>query len=172
MAGLVLVWDMDSTLIGNGVESNDLLFNPKALEILKRALDLRPSKVSAIFLLTNNPADTLINLFHVKLAYKLRVPYVFDGIMTATDVDRTNNIPKRLEDVKVLMERASRPLDSLAERTYFFDDLPDHLIRNEIPADHYIQITPPFTLLGEDITDYKSIRSALGMSGGYKKKKW
>ena len=72
--GLILVWDMDQTLIGNGVESSYLLFNPKAINILKRALNLRPSNVRAIFLLTNNPADELIREFHRKLSYHLRVP--------------------------------------------------------------------------------------------------
>jgi len=170
MAGIVLVWDMDQTLIGNNVDTNDLLFNPKALEVLKRAIELRHSKVAGIFLFTNNPADTLINLFHIKLAYKLRVPYVFDGIMTATDSSRDIGLYKRLVDVKELMERASLDITNLENRVYFFDDVPNHVIRTELPDDHYIQITPPFTALSVDSTDYTPINTALTMAGGSKKK--
>ena len=170
MAGLVLVWDMDQTLIGNSIDTNDLLFNPKALEVLKRAIELRPSRVSGIFLLTNNPADTLINLFHIKLAYKLRVPYVFHGIMTATDQNRDVGLHKRLVDIKELIERSSLDITNLENRVYFFDDVPDHVLRSELPDNHYIQITPPFSALTVDSTDYTPINKALSMTGGFKKK--
>jgi hypothetical protein len=175
--GLVLVWDMDQTLIGNGVESSYLLFNPKAINILKRALNLRPARVRAIFLLTNNSADELIKEFHRKLSYNLRVPFVFDQIMTATDPDRLPTKPdfgppKRLEDVITLLRRDKAEFDpaTVANRIYFFDDVQDHAIRSELPEDHYIQITPPFTALTTDDTNYQPIYQALGMTGGYKKK--
>lgn len=169
--GLILVWDMDQTIIGNSVDNEKLIFNPNAIDIIRKAIDMRPKKVSAIFLLTNNPADGLINMFHIKLSLLLRTPYVFDGIMTATDGERAEGIPKRLEDVKTLMDRRDFKYDeTLKDRVYFFDDVPNHQIRGEIPVDNYIQITPPFIPDIKDLTVYTVILKLLEMSGGRKKK--
>ena len=60
--------------------------------------------------------------------------------------------------------------ETLKDRVYFFDDVPDHQIRREIPADNYIQITPPFLPDIEDLTLYTIIFTLLGMAGGSKKK--
>jgi hypothetical protein len=169
--GLILVWDMDQTIIGNSVDNEKLIFNPNAIDIIRKAISMRPKKVTAIFLLTNNPADGFINMFHIKLSLFLRTSYVFDGIMTATDGERAEGIPKRLEDVKTLMDRRSFKYDeTLKDRVYFFDDVPNHQIRGEIPVDNYIQITPPFLPDIKDLTVYTVIHKHLGMMGGNKKK--
>ena len=185
MAGLILVFDMDQTIIGNHVTSEKLDFNPKVLAILRRAMELRPGKVKAIFLLTNNGFDSDINLFHIKLLHEIfpqnrnRPSSVFDGIMTANTLGRLKEyLPKRLEDVEFLMKERFGPdvkLKDLADRVYFFDDLvPEHLIKNELPEGHYIRIDPPFELGVKDRTNYKPIYDALGMQdtarGGAKKK--
>lgn len=171
----ILVWDMDQTLIGNPVDSKKLVFNDAALNILKRALDLQTIN----FLLTNNPADTYINMFNIALCKRLGVNAIFNGIMTATDGQRIydeQNVPiKHLEDIKILMRRFDLPFseETLASRVFFFDDVPNHVLLNELPEGHYITITPPFRNLPStpDETNYSSIRKVLGMSGGSKKKR-
>ena len=170
---IILVWDMDQTLLGNRVDSEKLIFNDAALHILRAALE----KKSTIFLLTNNPADIYINRFHIALSYRLRVHHVFDGIMTATDQDRivdTSGVAiKHLQDIKILMDRAGKKYDetTLASRVYFFDDIPNHVLLTELPEGHYVVINPPFEPAKRDDTDYSTIRAALGMSGGSKKKR-
>jgi hypothetical protein len=169
---LILVWDMDQTLIGNNVDSEKLIFNDAALHILSKAIE----KKCIIFLLTNNPADEYIQKFHIALSLKLKVSYVFDGMMTATDSDRVldaGGVPiKHLQDIKILMDRSENSYDeTLASRVYFFDDIPNHVLATELPEGHYIVIKPPFRPSQPDETDYSSIRLALGMSGGSKKKR-
>ena len=181
MAGLVLVFDMDQTILGNHVQNEKLIYNQQIIKILKHAIQLRPSKVKAIFLLTNNGFDSDINLFHIKLLHEIfpnhrnRPSAVFDGIMTANTLGRLKDVlPKRLEDVEFLMKESFGPdvnLKKLDERVYFFDDLvPEHFIKNELPEGHYIRIDPPFEPGVKDRTIYKPIYDALGMNGGAKKK--
>jgi hypothetical protein len=174
----ILVWDMDQTLIGNPVDSKKLVFNDAALTILKRALNQN----SINFLLTNNPADSYINMFTIALAKRLNVNSVFNGLMTATDSERTldkQGVPvKQLADIQTLMRRADLPFsdETLGSRVYFFDDVPNHLLLKELPEGHYITITPAFYNVPStpDETNYSIIRKVLGMSGGSKKKrqKW
>ena len=183
MEGLILVWDMDQTLIGK----NPFEINARALKIIKQAAE-RKSKVSAIFILTNNSDTTLINMVAEILTEQLDLPpelateNVFDGIMSAIDPTRIDSANtayppgglKRLEDVKMLMVRNNLPFNpaTLKDRVYFFDDLPNHKIREQIPEDHYIQIVPPFEDNSiKDETNYEPIHRALnGTKGGNKKK--
>lgn len=183
MEGLILVWDMDQTLIGR----NPFELNANALRIIKQAATKR-SKVSAIFLLTNNSDNYLINMVTEILTEQLDLPReldrenVFDGIMSATDPTRIPSMDgvnpqgglKRLEDVMMLMMRKGLPFnqETLKDRVYFFDDLPNHVIRQQIPEDHYIQIVPPFENNSiKDETNYEPILRVLnGTKGGNKKK--
>ena len=183
MEGLILVWDMDQTLIGK----NPFELNANALKIIKQAATKR-SKVSAIFLLTNNSDTYIINMVTEILTEQLNLPpefateNVFHGIMSATDptrIDSTNTAYppgglKRLEDVMMLMVRKGLPFnqETLKDRVYFFDDLPNHMIREQIPEDHYIQIVPPFEDNSiKDETNYEPILRALNSTKGGNKKK-
>ncbi len=90
-----------------------------------------------------------------------------------------NHLAKRLEDVEIMLremiektyENYEKPPDyetmveeslrSLRERVFFFDDLPNHNIYDQLPEGHYIQITPPFIGPGEDNTKYSTAENAL-----------
>jgi hypothetical protein len=173
MEGLILVWDMDQTLLGNNIAD----INVHALRIIKQAVT-KKSKVTAIFLLTNNSDIPFINRVTEQVTNQLDLPAelgienVFDGVMTALDPSRTGGL-KRLEDVMELMARKGLPFtpETLGNRVYFFDDLPSHIIREQIPADHYIQIIPPFQDNSvKDETNYEPILRALNSTKGGKKK--
>jgi hypothetical protein len=172
-AGLVLVWDMDSTLVGNYVDarSNDpVYFNDRALVILKQAAEARKSgKVAAIFLLTNNADDEFIKMVCRRLALQLNIPKVFDYIMSRYHPARTPmsaDPPKRLQDVTFMMTQIKKSTTNLANRIFFFDDRPDHEIRQEIPQDHYVVITPAYKPNVKDATNFKSIRDAILVTAG------
>lgn len=174
MAGLVLVWDMDNTL--SGEYSDRITLNPNAIRILQKALDAkRTGTVSAIFLLTNNSDIHYIEKVRIELLKRLGLaenipsPAPFDYIMPRQHTNRPQSMdpPKRLEDVEFMMREARKKTGNLANRTYFFDDIPTHVLRNEIPQDHYIQITPPFIAGLADHTDYSPIERSLSpYSGG------
>ena len=170
--GLVLVWDMDATLVGNYIDPEGpepLLFNERALAILKRATEARKTgKVAAIFLLTNNSDDKFIRLVKFQLSQRLGVPLVFNYAMQRYHPARplSQDPPKRLQDVEYMMKEIRKPTDNLAERVFFFDDRGDHVIRSEIPEDHYIQITPPYKAEVTDQTNFKPINAAIRAFGG------
>lgn len=174
--GLVLVWDMDSTLVGNYIDpkSNvEILFNERALAILKMAIEARKiGKVSAIFLLTNNSDLEFIGAVLQRLAVKLATPKVFDYVMDRYHSRRPLMMdpPKRLLDVEFMMDWIQKPKTNLANRVYFFDDRRDHIIRSEIPSDHYITITPPFGPNVNDKTNFKPIQTAIAVATGGRRK--
>ena len=66
-------------------------------------------------------------------------------------------VAKRLEDVRNMCVEGEIPADNLAERVFFFDDMPTHIIRGEITKGHYIQIQPPFNTVEGDLTDYSPV---------------
>ena len=76
-----------------------------------------------------------------------------------------NHLAKRLVDVENMLKDLGLSVSSLdgslAEHVYFFDDLPNHILRSELPRGHYIQITPPFSTDENDTTDYSSVQFAL-----------
>ena len=170
--GLVLVWDMDATLVGNYIDPEgpeELIFNERALAILKRATEARKTgKVAAIFLLTNNSDENFIRLVKFQLSQRLGVPLVFNYAMQRYHPARplSQDPPKRLQDVEYMMREIRKPTDNLAERVFFFDDRADHVIRSEIPADQYIQITPPYGPNIKDQTNFKPINTAIRAFGG------
>jgi hypothetical protein len=176
--GLVLVWDMDATLVGNYVDPEGpepLLFNERAIAILKRATEARKTgKVAAIFLLTNNSDEKFIRLVKFQLAQRLGVPLVFNYAMQRYHPARplSQDPPKRLRDVEYMMREIRKPADNLAERVFFFDDRGDHVIRSEIPTDHYIQITPPYGPEINDRTNFKPINTAIRAFGGTRRRRY
>jgi hypothetical protein len=170
--GLVLVWDMDSTLVGNYVDPEGpepIKFNERAVAILRLAVEARKrGKVTAIFLLTNNSDEKFIKAVKFLLSQKVDSPKVFDYTMQRYHPARplSADPPKRLQDVEYMLKQIKLPTDNLSQRLYFFDDRPDHLIRNEIPEDHYIQITPPYEPNVKDQTNFKPINTAIRAFGG------
>jgi len=167
MEGLVLVFDLDSTLI----DSSDIIFqiNTKwaAVEsyiarslnttlvdkILRPAIQLRKSgKVSAILMLTNNMVDIYVDCIEYYIARYLGClsERVFDYMMLRQDPMRDSrliNPPKRLKDIQNILEKIGKPTENLAARTFVFDDSPYHIIKNELKyagyPSNYIQITGP-----------------------------
>ena len=133
-------------------------------------------------MLTNNSGDAFISAVQIALLTKYNELYdskryfLFDATYSATHPNRVvdETVPKnlrtpghkakRLEDVKNMLNDLNLPTDYLESRVFFFDDLPDHMIRSEI-GDHYIQITPPFNT-GEDTTNYGPVYAALGIQAG------
>jgi hypothetical protein len=180
MSGLVLVWDMDNTLVGNYFDVLDrsiqvaVHFNRNALAILKAATVARKyGKVDAIFMLTNNSDKDFIEHVHNKLKIRLGVPEVFDYIMDRTHEARpppADDPPKRLADVEYMMKAVGKPTYNLSKRVFFFDDIPDHEIGSEIPSTHYIHIFPRFEPFVQDKTNFKPVLDAISARGGKRKK--
>jgi hypothetical protein len=180
MSGLVLVWDMDNTLVGNyfDVENRsekDILYlNRKAVAVLQQALEARTrGNVDAIFMLTNNADKQFIEYVHDRLKTRLDVPVVFDYIMDRTHESRSpsDDPPKRLKDIEYMMEALELSTYNLANRVFFFDDIPDHKILAEIPPAHYIHIFPRFEPFTEDQTDFKPLLDAISARGGGRRRK-
>uniref|UniRef100_A0A6C0BJK8 FCP1 homology domain-containing protein n=1 Tax=viral metagenome TaxID=1070528 RepID=A0A6C0BJK8_9ZZZZ len=177
MAGLILVWDMDNTL--SGEYSNNITLNPNALHILQKAYNAKRSgTVSAIFLLTNNSDLQYIEKVRIELLKRLGLPEgpspaPFNYIMPRQHTNRPQSFdpPKRLQDVEFMMRQVKKGVGNLAERVFFFDDIPTHVLRKEIPADNYIQINPPFTAGGPDHTEYTTIERYLNATHSRTKKK-
>ena len=186
--GLIFVWDLDQTLIsglapmdsGLGRQGPSVNINTKALSLMNAAFE--SGRVTANLMLTNNSGDAFITAVQIALLKKYNELYdsqryfLFDATYSATHASRVidETVPKnlrtpghkakRLQDVKNMLNELGLPIDSLESRVFFFDDLPDHMIRNEI-GDHYIQITPPFG--GEnDTTNYGPVYAALGIQAG------
>jgi hypothetical protein len=180
MSGLVLVWDMDNTLVGNYFdvatksEKDILHLNRKAVAVLQQALEARTrGNVDAIFMLTNNADKQFIEYVHDRLKTRLDVPVVFDYIMDRTHESRSpsDDPPKRLKDVEYMMEAVGLSTYNLANRVFFFDDIPDHKILAEIPPAHYIHIFPRFEPFTEDQTDFKPLLDAISARGGGRRRK-
>jgi len=172
--GLVLVFDMDQTIldssdpylfkIPNGPEEYTVLkerirqgLNWNIINIIKRAVKLRPSgKVTAICLLTNNSSTILVSAVDEVLydetgskgkykSYKGNAndrtmpdkPYFFDSIMMRQHSSRPktidNNPPKRYIDIMNMLKFIGMKdvgIDTMKD-VYFFDDIGTHNLRAE-----------------------------------------
>ena len=116
-----------------------------------------------------------IDKVRIELLKRLRLPETtlspapFDYIMPRQHTNRPQNNmdpPKRLQDVEFMMRQVKKGVGNLANRVFFFDDIPTHVLRTEIPSDHYIQITPPFIAGRRDDTDYSPIEIKLSPYNG------
>ena len=196
----VLVFDLDGTIAGDYVnfESEndktiaDIQINPRIFNILKLAYEAREAgRIDAIFLLTNNSdifyismVDYIIGKMIITAASRNNVNggngrnmgrySIFDDIMSRNDNrrprDPKGNPPKRLEDVQVMLEGMGLPLLNLSGRVFFFDDIPDHAIGEELTkGGKYIVVQPPYTKGVADETDFEDIERIL-TSGGYRLK--
>ena len=160
--GLVLVWDLDQTIVDNGK------FNERALEIIGKAIEARKkNKVAAILLLTNNSSIEFVNEINLILWEKFGRFQVFDNIWTAArdadgyihkdrENDYTGWAAKRLVDVEKMLKEIELETENLANRTYFFYDLLTHVLTREIPSKNFIHIQP-----FDQETDYSAIETAL-----------
>ena len=192
--GLVLVWDVDQTLSGQYFDPNVfsknpsvnpyhyVLLNPKALDIIKKGLAAKSTgRVSAIGIFTNNGNEDFISLIKSAIEKTIEAESIFDFTITANRPNQTLGKNGQLVKTLAQIQEAVPTLENLANRVYFFDDMPDHVIRDEIPADHYIQIQPPFPgkdlyenpdLKGEsDETNWQPILTALSSKGGRRQRK-
>ena len=173
--GLILVFDMDQTILDSsdpylferpsGPEALVILkrkikesLNWNVVNIIKRAAKLRPDKVSAICLLTNNSSHILVSAVDEVLyeetsskgkfkTYKGNSndlgmpprdkPYFFDSIMMRQHSTRPktidNNPPKRLIDILNMMNFIGikdTGIETMKD-VYFFDDIGTHNLRAE-----------------------------------------
>lgn len=170
--GLVLVFDMDQTILDssdpylferpNTPEAHVILkekirqgLNWNVVNIIKRASKLRPDKVSAIYLLTNNSSTILVSAVDEVLyeetgskgKYKTYrgnandrtmpdKPYFFDSIMMRQHSSRPktidNNPPKRLVDVLNMLHFIGiKAGPDTIKDVFFFDDIGTHALRPE-----------------------------------------
>ena len=189
--GIILVFDLDQTLIDSDAAHIDmknvhLYFNPKIIDILRRCICHKGRGVDAIFLLTNNSSEEFVRQCDIALSKLLeyKSPYwnkesfsFFDNYMIRYDRRRTINndsnswVSKKLYDVRIMLDDPikikSGSYGDIARRTYFFDDMPHHLIIDELASygypDHYIHIKGDkgFSRNGIDLTDYSAIYRAL-----------
>ena len=182
----VLIWDLDETLVTGwkrGWRIDDIVVNPKSAHILSTAVNLRSiGIVKYIFLLTNNSDRPYINAaikrigMHIHGLSDLHLPDmnrkpIFDCKLINDPRKRTHhfsndayNPDKSLRDVDYLLNCVKDGGDNTRYRILFFDDRGDHVMRTQIPADNYIQITPPFGRLGrgeQDRTPWAKVMRAL-----------
>jgi hypothetical protein len=183
----VLIWDLDETLVTGwkkGWRINDIVVNPKSAHILSTAVNLRSiGIVKYIFLLTNNSDRPYINAaikrigMHIdemhlpKMQMQMHRKPIFDCKLINDPSKRTHhfsndayNPDKSLRDVDYLLNCVKDGGDNTRYRILFFDDRGDHVMRKEIPADNYIQITPPFAHVErgqQDRTPWAKVMRAL-----------
>lgn len=173
MSGLILVFDLDQTLIDSTAlfpklaeedkkpeadrdyfsiidsTSNKTILN----DVLLPAVKLKGAGVDGIFLLTNNNSIQYVSRIIIYLNM-LAQNYVFNFSMLRKHVSRPSvlNPPKRLEDVQYMMANSSVPVPftdtgNLAKRTFMFDDNSSHVIKDELlregVEDHYIEVQGP-----------------------------
>lgn len=170
------------------------LVNTRLLEeIISPAVRLRnQGRNIAILVLTNNGDDAYINAvmseinnrisdLHIRSNLQVRdniknfnqylkeeARPVFDAFMTANTPGRdAKRFVKDLEDVESMLQTARIPYDieQLVRTTYMFDDMPDHVIKSQIPSENYFYIVSKkgegFTVDGGDATDYSKIKGVL-----------
>jgi hypothetical protein len=184
--GLVLVWDVDQTLSGQYFDPK-LFTNPKinpleyvilnlnAVEVIKKALLAKESgRVSKIGILTNNDNEEFITLVKEKISIETGYSDIFDFTITANrqnqNVGPNGQLIKSIATIQDKLPEEK----NLMKRVYFFDDMPDHVIRKEFGEefkDHYIQITPPFKFEIKDTTNWKPILDALASKGGRRQRR-
>lgn len=165
MTGLVLVFDLDQTLIDSHTRYNDKsqeyrkYLNITLIDtVLRPAVKLRDANkgVGCIFLLSNNGSEAYVKRVINELDRYLGLPEeksAFDTYMYRYDSYReggeVENPEKRLKDVENMLGLVltstfeEYSTENLSGRTYFFDDLATHTISKEIPEDHYFVIQGP-----------------------------
>jgi hypothetical protein len=142
-------------------------------EILRPAARLRASgsdKIDAILLLTNNSSRDYVSEVCTYLSKYLKSKGAFEDVRATVGTGdpafptagtglffdyimvrqhffrpKSENPPKRMRDVELMLKALGYPPNDLERRTFFFDDmLPKHVIERELAAkgyaNHYIVI--------------------------------
>lgn len=161
--------------IGLSLGKASIPINPKILEVIREGVAGRGKTVDALFILSNNSDTGYMARIEARIKELLGTSEpVFDDIMARGDYRRdiryedffieeglpVHNPRKSLADVATMIEtlnlkrrlatatwqKPQKPVSTrgLARRVYFFDDL-IHYMKDEIPADQYIHITPSYT---------------------------
>jgi hypothetical protein len=155
----IFVFDLDQTIVDSAnfrsYRSIDKIFIHDVVILLGDLARARSAdQIVGIFLLTNNASQAYI--YHVeeqlmRLYPSDRSPHTrkfFDGVLHRHSKSRTPvgspDPEKALSDVRTLLDMIGAPYkdETLARRVWFFDDLPYHKIRRELPLTHYILVKP------------------------------
>jgi hypothetical protein len=183
--------------------------NVNAMQILARICQLRERGIiAANIMLTNNSSTVFVSDVLSRINEWVSrntgiTRNVFDWVALRNSPEREGDPETKsihvIRNMIINLNRYLTPpintrIDYLQARVFFIDDNPNHVLRYEIPPNHYIQITPPFrvpsydangqqTIFNEnDRTDYNALLeipgwndftdSVLAHRGGkYKKKK-
>jgi hypothetical protein len=156
--GYTFVFDMDQTLVDYDKVEKKIVLNTKIIELLRKIQEGRFTGITdAVFLYTNNPDEKYV--YTVEGVIEDEIPgFKFDDMMWAKDERRSSyriyqevNPPKLLEDIVTMLEDRNIFKDAayMRNNVFFFDDIPNHYIVNEIIPEHYIHITPPFRVDSE-----------------------
>jgi hypothetical protein len=146
------VFDLDDTIIKTGdlkqwtsatIQEIAAKAVPEIVEFLQKLRNARNAgQPIKIFLLTNNSAQDYIEKVEAWLENPAE-PTIgktfFDDKLWFGAPGRNGGL-KRLADVALM---AGEPAtESLAARTWFFDDMDNHQLMNELSAGHYIVVNP------------------------------
>jgi len=169
MKGLVLVWDLDQTLIGWSSDQKYTL-NTKALSVLKEAFKSKNDrKVSSIIVLTNNSDPSLpINEIQAEIGFD------FDHIVARNDPLR-NKTNTSVKDIATVSRILGYDVDP--DKVWLMDDMRHKMIDE---GAHWIQIAKqennPFGsgfFQDPDQTDYFPLLNAIDTNvkrGGRRKR--
>jgi hypothetical protein len=123
--GLVLVWDLDQTLIGWSADNRTYTFNSKAIEILKFAFKRHKdfsnkNVIKSIIILTNNShPDIPVGEIEQKTGYS------FDYVIERHhgDRDKTNPLLKDMDTVRRIVDYDVDPED-----VWIMDDIKHQMV--------------------------------------------
>ncbi len=155
----IFVFDLDQTIVDSAnfrsYRTLDKIFIHDVVILLGDLARARSAgQIVGIFLLTNNASQAYI--YHVeeqlmRLYPADKSPHTkkfFDGVLHRHSKSRTPvgspDPEKALSDVRTLLDMIGEPYkdETLARRVWFFDDMPYHKIRRELPLTHYILVKP------------------------------
>jgi hypothetical protein len=129
MKGLVLVWDLDQTLIGWSSDQKYTL-NSRALSVLKEAFKSKNSgKVSSILVLTNN-SDPFLPIEEIQA----EIGFDFDHIVARNDPLR-NKTNSTVKDIATVSRVLGYDVDP--RKVWLIDDMRHKMIDE---GAHWIQI--------------------------------
>lgn len=155
----IFVFDLDQTIVDSAnfrsYRTLDKIFIHDVVILLGDLARARSAEqIVGIFLLTNNASQAYI--YHVEQQLlrlypsdrSLHTGKFFDGVLHRNSKSRTPvgspDPEKALSDVRTLLDMIGAPYkdETLARRVWFFDDMPYHKIRRELPLTHYILVKP------------------------------
>jgi len=167
MDGLVLVWDLDQTLVGwNSFNPISFTLNTYAITILKQAFLAKQSGiVSTILILSNNShPDEAVDAIEQKVGYK------FDFIVARNHPDRDKDQPL-IKDLETVRRVIGYPV--VPDKVWLMDDMRHKMVDEGV---HWIQIITqnnnPYKSgfhQNPDMTYYTRLQNVLTPSKGGRK---